>query len=307
MNIFPHKKSVVCFSILSFVLAGCSTISALVGLGAQIAGDVGVIDKNMANAIANSSKAVGNAAEEISPEQEYYIGRAVAANIITAFDVWEESPYNTVYANYICQAVVAHSPKPEIYNGYRVAILDSYEINAFASPGGHIFITKGLFNIVQSEEELAAVIAHEVAHIQLQHSIKAIKTSRITQALMVTGVSAAGAAAGYDVNEVTNIFNETVGDILQTLVNSGYSQTQEFDADAAAMSLLAGAGYNPEGLLNMLVELEKGQKGKSGGFAKTHPSPAKRIEAAKKAFSKVSFKEDSSEYRKARFAKRDIF
>jgi len=285
------------FSLLCVILSGCSTISE----AAQAAGSAGVIDKNTANAISNSSKAAASAAEDITPEQEYFIGRAVAANILKTYSLWKGSPALTAYVNRICNAIAINSPRPEIYNGYHVAILDSNEINAFATSGGHILITRGLIGAAKSEDALAGVIAHEIAHIQLQHSIKAIKTSRITQALMVTGASAAGAATGYDVNEMTSIFNETVGDIVSTLVNNGYSQSQEFEADATALSLLTSTGYNPGGLIDMLKELENSQKGQSGGFNKTHPSPDKRLAAAQKALAKQPKVTDTSSFRKARF------
>jgi len=282
-------------------LSGCGTMAAVVSAGAQAAGAAGVIDRNTANAVSNSSKAVANAAEDITPEQEYFIGRAVAANILKTYSLWTGSPALTAYVNRVCGAIVINSPRPEIYNGYHVAILDSNEINAFATSGGHILITRGLIGTAKSEDALAGVIAHEIAHIQLQHSIKAIKTSRITQALMVTGTSVAGAATGYDVNEMTSIFNETVGDIVGTLVNNGYSQAQEFEADAKALSLLASAGYNPGGLIDMLKELERTQKGHSGGFNKTHPSPDKRLAAAENALAKQPKVADTSSYRRARF------
>jgi predicted Zn-dependent protease len=259
------------------------------------------LDQNTKNAINLSSKAVANAVEDITPEQEYYIGRAVAANILKTYALWNNRTL-TAYANRICNAIVINSPRPDIYNGYHVALLDSNEINAFATSGGHIFITRGLAASAKSEDALAGVIAHEIAHIQLHHSINAIRTSRITQALMVTGASAAGAVSGYDVKEMTNIFNESVGDIVSTLVNNGYSQVQEFDADTTALSLLAGAGYNPSGLIEMLRELEKTQKGHSGGFNKTHPSPDKRLAVAEKALVIQPSVSDTSSYRRARFA-----
>jgi predicted Zn-dependent protease len=290
-------RIIIIVFIFCVILSGCSTVAE----AAQVAGASGVIDKNTANAISNSSNAMANAAEDITPEQEYYIGRAVAANILKTYSLWKDGPALTDYVNRICNAIAINSPMPEIYNGYHAAILDSNEINAFATSGGHIFITRGLIGAAKSEDALAGVIAHEIAHIQLQHSIKAIKTSRITQALMVTGASAAGAATGYDVNEMTSIFNETVGDIVSTLVNNGYSQSQEFEADATALSLLADAGYNPGGLIDMLKELEKTQKGQSGGFNKTHPSPDKRLAAAEKALAKQPKVTDTSSYRRARF------
>ena len=290
---------VIC-ALMGALTISCSTMAKVVGAGAQVAGATGVIDSNVANAVSISSQATASAAEEITPEQEYYIGRAVAANILTSYRIWNGSPQLTAYVNRICNAIAINSPRPDIYNGYHVALLDSNEINAFATSAGHIFITRGLAASAKSEDALAAVIAHEIAHIQLQHSIKAIKTSRITQALMVTGTSAAGAYAGMNVNELTDVFNETVGDIVTTLVNNGYSQTQEFDADSTALALLASAGYNPPGLIEMLRELEKTQSSRPGGFNKTHPAPAKRLESAEKALSKHRVK-DTSASRRTRF------
>jgi predicted Zn-dependent protease len=275
-------------------------MATVVDVGAQVAGATGIIDQNTADAISQSSQAIGSATEEITPEQEYYIGRAVGANILATYTIWNGSPALTAYLNQICGAITINSPKPDIYNGYHVAILDSNEINAFATSGGHIFITRGLIAAAKSEDALAGVIAHEIAHIQLQHSIRAIRTSRITQAILITGSSAAGAAMGYDVNELTDIFNESVGEIVTTLVNSGYSQRQEFDADDMALSLLASAGYNASGLMDMLKELNTIQSNSSGGFNKTHPSPAQRISNAEKSLGKYPVVNTVS-YRQGRF------
>ena len=292
----------VIISVFCAVLPGCDVIADTINKGAQAARKAGMIDKNTEKAISNTNQAVVNAAENITPEQEYYIGRAVAANILKTYTLYKGSPALTAYVNRICNAIVINSPQPDIYNGYHVAILDSQEINAFATSGGHIFLTRGLVSSTKSEDALAGVIAHEIAHIQLQHSIKAIKTSRITQALMVTGTSVAGAVSGYDVNKMTAIFNESVGDIMGALVNNGYSQAQEFEADAKALSLLAGAGYNPSGLIDMLKELENAQKRSSGGFNKTHPSPDKRRAAAEAVLLVQPKITDTSSYRRARFA-----
>jgi len=287
------------FIALAVFLYSCQGLMAVADVGAQIAGATGVIDQNTANAISLSSRAIGSAAEEISPEQEYYIGRAVAANILSTYKIWNEDPALTDYLNHICNTIVINSPRPDVYNGYHVAILDSNEINAFATSGGHIFVTRGLINAAKSEDALAGVIAHEIAHIQLQHSIKAIRTSRVTNALMVTGTSAAGAAAGMNVNELTDVFSESVGEIVSTMVNNGYSQTQEFEADNTAMSLMASAGYNPPSLIDMLRELNNIQSSTSG-FGKTHPTPAQRITNAEKSVGSFSVT-DTRSYRQNRF------
>ncbi|MDR2363180.1 MAG: M48 family metalloprotease [Spirochaetaceae bacterium] len=259
-------------------LMSCETVASVAGVGAQVAGAMGVIDENTANSISQSSNAIARAAAEITPEQEYYIGRAVGANLLNNYPAYTGNAALTGYLNKICAAIVINSPRPEIFNGYHVLILDSNEINAFATSGGHIFVTRGLIECTNSEDALAAVIAHEIAHIQLQHSIKAIKTSRITQAIMITGTSAANAAGQYlDLKELTDVFDESVGNIVTTLVNNGYSQTQEFEADTLALALLASAGYTPSSLIEMLQSLEQNQPKHPGGFNKTHPAPAQRI------------------------------
>jgi predicted Zn-dependent protease len=266
-------------TVLVAVILSCQAMAAITDAGAQIAGATGVIDQNTADALSVSARAIGSAAEQITPEQEYFIGRAVAANLLSTYRLWNGNANLTAYLNRICMAIVINSPRPDIFNGYRVAILDSNEINAFATPGGHIFITRGLINTARSEDALAAVIAHEVAHIQLQHSIKAIKNSRVTNALMVTGVAATGAATGMNVNELTSVFNESIGEIMQTLVSNGFSRDQEFESDNTAMALLAKAGYNPQALIEMLQALPTIG---STGFSSTHPTPAQRVTNAQR-------------------------
>jgi predicted Zn-dependent protease len=300
-NIYVKAAPVFLFVFSLPVLSSCQHIASITSVGAQIAGAAGIIDQRTADAVSQSSEAIGQAAEEINPEQEYYIGRAVGATILQNYRVWNGNPALTAYINRICNALVINSPRPDIYNGYHAAILDSAEINAFATSGGHIFITRALVDCAGSEDALAAVIAHEIAHTQLRHSIKAIKTSRITNALFVTGTSAVSALTDSGIAELVDVFDESVGEIVGTLVNSGYSQSQEFDADNTALALLASAGYEPSALIDMLRQLEKSQGSHSGGFNKTHPAPARRISNAEKAVGRYNV-QDTRSYRRGRYA-----
>jgi predicted Zn-dependent protease len=280
----------------------CQSVAEATSTGAQIAGALGVINTETADAISKSSKAIGRAWEEITPEQEYYIGRAVAANIFERYDIWDGSPALTKYLNEICKTIVINSPRPEIYSGYHAAILDSSEINAFATSGGHILITRGLIACTNSEDALAAVIAHEIGHIQLQHSIKAIKNSRITNALLVTGTSAAGVLGNNEIRELAGVMDESVNEIINTLVDRGYSRDQEFDADTAALALMAAAGYDPSSLVAMLRLLEQNQGSRSVGLTKTHPTPAQRIANVEKSLPKFKVP-DTRSYREARYSR----
>jgi len=272
---------ILVFALLVLIFS-CESLGSIAQVGAALGQAFGVIDDRTAEAISKSGVAIFKAFEDITPEQEYYIGRAVGANILSKYKIQTNKPAMLAYVNKICNALVINSPRPEIFNGYHVNILDSDEINAFATSGGHIFITRGLIESTTSEDTLAAVIAHEVSHIQLQHGLKAIKNSRITQALLITGTSAAGVAGNSDIAQLVDIFGDSINEVVSTMVTNGYSRTQEYEADSMAMSLMALAGYEPSSLVDMLKTLEKTQGSHPGGFNKTHPSPTDRITNAQK-------------------------
>ncbi|MDR0474860.1 MAG: M48 family metalloprotease [Treponema sp.] len=250
---------------------------------------------------------VARALEEITPPEEYTVGREAAASILASYRVLNSQPALIEYANNICAAIVINSPKPVLYNGYHVALLDSPEINAFATPGGHILVTKGLIAAAKSEDALAAVIAHEIAHIQLQHGFRAIKANRLTREIIAAGAEAVQSAArakDEDISEWIGIFNDSGADMVTTLMQNGYSQAQEFDADIIAISLLVAAGYSPAGLIDMLKELERiqAQSPSGAGFIRTHPSPASRRINAEIAAARYQGLADNSSFRQKRFA-----
>jgi len=290
------------FAILALLLFSCaqmgSTMQGVAALGQQL----GFLNEEQANILQKSGVAAdawGKAFEDITPEQEYYIGRSVGANILARYSLQPSRQELAAYVNKVCNALIINSARPEIFNGYHANILDTDEINAFATPGGHIFLTRGLVNSATSEDTLAAVIAHEIAHIQLQHGLKSIKNSRRTQAVLLSVDAGASAASG-DISEAVGSFSESINDMVTTMVTNGYSRTQEYEADSVAMSLLALAGYQPSSLLDMLKLLETTQKQHPGGFNNTHPTPAQRIENANKTVKNYSV-EDTRSYREARF------
>ena len=226
---------------------------------------------------------VARALDEINLFDAYNIGRDVAASILSTYNLLDANPELTNYVNRICQALVINSPKPAVYNGYHVAVLNSNEVNAFASPGGHIFLTRGLVESAKSEDALAAVLAHEIAHIQLHHGMRAIQSSR-------------------DMEDWLSQFSSSGARQISDRLNAGFSRVQEFDADINALSILAASGYNPQGLIDMLKELDKLQSGRSGGFNNTHPSPSSRLVNAGVAVNRYANAPDNSRFRQKRFS-----
>ena len=227
--------------------------------------------------IASSVQTISKASRPLSDEEEYYVGRAVAARITSTYPLYRNSRL-TEYLNLIGQTIVLHTDKPTTFGGYHFAILDSSEVNAFACPGGMILITRGMISSVRSEDELAAVLAHEVAHVIHRDGIAAIQSSRWSEALLVIGSNAAREFGPKDTAKLVSLFEGSIDDVFKTLVVNGYGRSQEKDADSAAMSYLAAAGYDQQGLVGYLKRLEEGGKGAKGGIFTTHPGTDDRLE-----------------------------
>ena len=208
----------------------------------------------------------------------YYLGRAVAATILGRYRPYTQNQEATQYLNRICQTLVINSNYPSPYNGYTVMILDSSEINAFATPGGHVFITRGLLSQCTSEDMIAAVIAHELAHIMLRHAIFIINETAVERELSDIAGWAGATAARHSPQAARAVnFSNSIGTVVDTLLRSGYSHSQEHEADLEAMLLLGNAGYNPGAIIEVLRVLQLIHANQRGGFSATHPPPILRI------------------------------
>lgn len=293
------KKIYILCLISTLFITACTTVQQIVTTTMNIAVATGDMDPRTADLIVSTTESVYKVTEQITPENEYYIGRATAAIILNDYDLYNE-PNLTKYLNKICGAITINSEKPDLYNGYYVAVLDSDEINAMATPGGHILITRGLLKCTSNEEELASVIAHEIAHIQKQHSISAIKTSRFKDLSLNVASLAINESDNDEAKQMMSVFGDSVDDVVSSLVLNGFSQEQEFEADSYALELLNNAGYNPHSIVNMLKTLEQNQANHKRGFVKTHPEPKKRIKKIEKELNSYS-KSKTQEERISRF------
>lgn len=269
--------------------------------------DEAMKDKEIKNFASETKKSFSNALEEITPEEEYYIGRAVAANILSKYKVYE-SKEGQKYLNKILHALTVFSERPVLFKDYFVVILDSDEINAFATSGGHIMITRGLINCASSEDSLAAVLAHEVGHVLLKHSAKAIKNSRLGgAAAKATGkaILLANDNSEKSKNEA-RIVSSNIDNAINEMLETGYSKQQEYSADTKALELLYSSGYNPHALDELLNVLKtKSSTSDKSGFGKTHPSPDMRLKNTSlryKIYPEDSFYKKSEE-RENRFIK----
>ena len=236
------KRLALCSAVAAaLVVTGCETLDTVSNLATSAAAATGYITPDQAASINRTATAVGKTFDTITPEQEYWVGRTVAATILTKYRPYDNDAA-TRYLNVIGQYLALCSDRPETFGGYHFLIMDSDEINAFAAPGGLILVSRGLLRCCPGEEEVAAVLAHEIGHVELKHGLKSIDKSRMTGALTTFLSEAGKTLGGKDLAEATKAFEGSITDVVSTMANNGYSRQFEFEADAAGVRILKNAG-----------------------------------------------------------------
>jgi predicted Zn-dependent protease len=251
-------------TLVTFAVGGCGGASAIIPAAAV--------------AVKGATKAA-EASRPITDSEEYYVGRAVAAQILSRYKL-DPNPKLTQYVNEVGDTVARKSARPNPFKGYHFAVLDTEELNAFACPGGIIFVTRGMIKTCKNEDQLAAVLAHEVGHIVNRDGINSISQARWTQVFTAMGTEAARQYGGVAGNLV-GLFEGSIDDVFKTIVVNGYSRKAEEAADAAALTELTKAGYNPNAMVILLTTMEAKGKGAASGIFKTHPPTSERLAKVK--------------------------
>jgi len=290
----------IIFFTLMFMIS-CAAVETVTTIATDVGVQSGAITKSQGESIRKSTQAVSKSMEDFTPEQEYYIGRSVGAVVLGKYKPLSDAKVNA-YLNLLGQTLAMASDMPELFGGYHFLVLDSDDINAFATPGGHIFVTRGLIRCCRTEDALAAVLAHEIGHVQLRHGMKAIEKGRVTEALTILAQESAKSFGSEDVIKLTKEFGGAISDITNTMINNGYSRSYEYQADAASATILKRIGYNPGALIDMLNVMARQMKPGGNDFAKTHPSPQSRIAELKDSGIELTLA-DPPAARKERFIK----
>jgi beta-barrel assembly-enhancing protease len=261
------------------ILSGCSVIQQ----GADVLKGTGTISEDQAKTIKTTSETIRNTFGDISEEEEYYIGRSVAALILSRYPVLQNAAL-AQYVNTMGNAIALYSDRPETFAGYHFQVLDTDEVNALAAPGGMVFLTKGLIKRCQDEDTLALILAHEIGHVNAKHGLQSIKKSRLVDAFKLLGTAAIKTYAPDTVAKLTGIFEDTLGDIVGSLVERGYDRKFEYEADGLAVKFAGRARYDSGGLTRFLKTMVGDASAASAkGWFKTHPSPEDRIKSASPA------------------------
>lgn len=213
---------------------------------------------------------IGLATSSQTTEEEIEVGDGVAATVLGAAPLTSNQK-TTQYINLVGRAISQHSDRKSL--PWSFGLLETSSINAFAAPGGIILLTRGLYDLLETEDELAAVLAHEIAHVNKQHHYNVIKQQKMVQ--MGTSFMQNQMSKGKN-NELAN---RLVG-VGAELMGRGLDKESEYEADRDGIVLAARAGYDSSALLSVLGKLQARAKG-DGALQllfKTHPSPAERIE-----------------------------
>ena len=273
-------------AVVSLAAVGsCAQLGSAVGGLAKAGSSLGLPTTGSGLAV-DAVRTVGDmataATSPFSPEQEYYIGRSVSATILRDYRL-SNDPTATAYLNRLGQGLALASERPTLYHGYTFAILDTDEINAFATPGGHIFVSRGMLALTRTEDEVAAVLAHEIGHVALRHGLGSIKTARVISAAQDGTFAMLDRVADAQIQQVTDLFGDTTADVVDTLATRGYSGPTERQADSAAVAILRAVGYDPFAIIRVLEQMELAQQAEyegardRRGFSRTHPRPQSRI------------------------------
>jgi predicted Zn-dependent protease len=265
---------------LLLALSGCSSLGSILG---NIGGNIvsGAADTAVGAALGDEEdkkklETLKKTTEEITPEQEYYIGRAVAATVLKSYPAYDAKAVND-YLNSLGQSLAMASTVPETFSGYHFLATNSDDINAFGAPSGFILATRGLLRCATSEDEVAAILAHEIGHVTGGHGMKAIKASRLAEAGTLLAQWGTSGSDSSLTGKLTKAFTDSITDIVKTMITSGYSRDLEMQADMAAIVILHRMGYDPRALVRVLQVMKTKLKPEGTDFAKTHPDPAQRI------------------------------
>ncbi|MEO0292608.1 MAG: M48 family metallopeptidase [candidate division WOR-3 bacterium] len=212
----------------------------------------------------------------ISTAEEVEIGKQVKADVESKEKLLAK-PAVQNYVNEVGQKIVRVCDRRDIE--YTFKVIDKKEINAFACPGGFIYVYSGLLETLDNEAQLAAVLSHEVSHLVARHSIKKLQNiyGYSILAQIALGEKAEGAAG-------------TIVNIAATLILQGYSRDNEFEADRYGILYAKNAGYNPEGMIQVFEKFKKMEGNPPPavlGLLSSHPPATDRIEKGKSEISKI--------------------
>ena len=239
------------------------------GFASKLAGAVAGEDKLIGAAASAGKVTSGLIYSEVGPVQEYQLGCVVASRILPLYPVLPQDDPKSVYVRTIGATLAAASNDPMPYHGYMFLTVQSDEVNAFAVPGGFVFVTTGMLKFLKDEDELAAILGHEMGHMELRHGMKSVgKESVLKLFSLMKEVATMSGDSGDSTQtaarqQLVALADELFGK-LTTSIRNGYGIEMESQADWRSIQFAKTLGYETKALYDVL-ERFKAEKGTYGG------------------------------------------
>ena len=211
---------------------------------------------------------------DMSVEQEIALGLQAAPEMAEQYGGLHPDREAAAAVKAIGQKLVQDTRVSETPYEFDFHLLaDENTVNAFALPGGQIFITAGLLKRLESEGQLAGVLAHEIGHVVARHSAQQMAKAKLSQ-----GLTGAAAIASYDPDNPSSRSGAVAAAMVAKLLNMSYGRDDELESDRLAVKLTGRAGYDPRAMIEVMRILEQASDGARGPeFMQTHPNPGNRV------------------------------
>jgi beta-barrel assembly-enhancing protease len=241
---------------------------------------IGYYAKQEYNPITGEKQHIG-----ITPEQEIALGLQAAPEMEQQYGGLSSDSQSQALVNKVGQQIVSNTKAKETPYKFEFHLLDADNvINAFALPGGQVFITSGLLKRLQTEGQLAGVLGHEIGHVVARHGAEHIAKTQLTQ-----GLTGAAVIATYDPNNPSSRYSAAVAALIGQLVSLRFSREDELEADKLGVRFTSESGYDPHAMIGVMEILDTSTKGqgRQPEFFSTHPNPDHRIERIQAAIKEI--------------------
>lgn len=208
--------------------------------------------------------------DDVRSEIEF--GQGIAARLLGKIPVYNNRQVSH-YVSLVGKTLALQSGRPEI--SFHFAVLDLEKINAYSTPGGYIFITRGALRNMQDESELAAVLAHEIAHITQKHIVNEFKIRASDDSSRSSVTRLVGASS----DSARLAFFQAIDKAMEVLLSRGFKHEDENESDSVATLLLAQTGYDPTALHRFLARAQQIEKQNKALKSNTHPTTNERLDA----------------------------
>jgi predicted Zn-dependent protease len=211
---------------------------------------------------------------DLSREQEIALGLEAAPEMARQYGGLHPDQEAQATVDAVGNRIVSQSSANTTDYEYAFHLLaDEQTINAFALPGGQVFITAGLYNQLRTEGELAGVLGHEVGHVVGRHSAEQMAKSRL-----VEGLTGAAVLAAYDPDNPNSVSSAQLAALVGQMVTMKFSREDELESDRLGVRFLAESGYDPRAMIRVMEVLAQASQGpRQPEFFNTHPNPENRI------------------------------